>query len=46
MVNPLLLTTTMGWFGWAVSASKEELWIGPEIFFSLLNFGQGVGGIA
>ncbi|KAI5117939.1 hypothetical protein M0805_002052 [Coniferiporia weirii] len=46
MAIPLFLSTTMGWFGWAVSASKEELWIGPVIFFSLLNFGQAVGSIA
>ncbi|KAH8109264.1 MFS general substrate transporter, partial [Phellopilus nigrolimitatus] len=46
MVFPLFITTTMGWFGWAVSANLEQLWIGPEIFFSLINFGQAVASIA
>lgn len=36
----------MGWFGWAISANMEELWVGPAIFFSLINFGQAVGSIA
>ncbi|EGN99475.1 hypothetical protein SERLA73DRAFT_168884 [Serpula lacrymans var. lacrymans S7.3] len=46
MVIPLLLATTIGWFGWAISANMQELWIGPAIFYSLLNFGQAVGSIA
>ena len=36
----------MGWFGWAISAYLTEPWIGPEIFFSLINFGQAIGSIA
>ena len=46
MVIPLFITSTMGWFGWAVSAHLEQLWIGPEIFYSLINFGQAVASIA
>ncbi|KAH7922411.1 MFS general substrate transporter [Leucogyrophana mollusca] len=46
MVIPLLVSTTIGWFGWAISANLLELWIGPAVFYSLLNFGQAVGSIA
>lgn len=46
MFIPLLISSTMGWFGWAISAHLEQLWIGPAIFYSLINFGQAVGGIA
>ncbi|KIJ62925.1 hypothetical protein HYDPIDRAFT_176332 [Hydnomerulius pinastri MD-312] len=46
IIIPLLISTTIGWFGWAISASLLELWIGPAVFYSLLNFGQAVGSIA
>ncbi|KAH8116719.1 MFS general substrate transporter [Phellopilus nigrolimitatus] len=46
MIIPLIISTTIGYFGWAISASLEELWIAPAIFYSLINFGQAVGGIA
>ncbi|KIJ57868.1 hypothetical protein HYDPIDRAFT_103703 [Hydnomerulius pinastri MD-312] len=46
MIIPLLVATTIGWFGWAISANLLELWIGPAVFYSLLNFGQAVGSIA
>jgi len=26
-------------FGWAISAHKAEAWIGPVMFFGILNFG-------
>ncbi|KAH7906864.1 major facilitator superfamily domain-containing protein [Hygrophoropsis aurantiaca] len=46
MIIPLLVATTIGWFGWAISANLLELWIGPAVFYSLLNFGQAVGSVA
>lgn len=33
----------MGFFGWAISANLAELWIGPVIFFGILNFGIVIG---
>ncbi|KAH8109544.1 MFS general substrate transporter [Phellopilus nigrolimitatus] len=45
MIIPLFISTTMGWFGWAISANLKELWIGPAVFYSLINFGQAVGAI-
>ncbi|EJD46874.1 MFS general substrate transporter [Auricularia subglabra TFB-10046 SS5] len=46
MIIPVLVTQTMGWFGWAISAHLLEPWIAPAIFDSLINFGQAVAGIA
>ncbi|KAF8588854.1 MFS general substrate transporter [Ramaria rubella] len=33
----------MGFFGWAISANKGEAWIGPVMFFGILNFGIIIG---
>jgi len=33
----------MGFFGWAISANKAEAWIGPVMFFGILNFGIIIG---
>ncbi|KAH8116697.1 hypothetical protein DFH11DRAFT_1576823, partial [Phellopilus nigrolimitatus] len=42
MVIPLTISSTIGYFGWAVSASLEEPWIAPAIFYSLINFDMHV----
>ncbi|KAH8112106.1 MFS general substrate transporter [Phellopilus nigrolimitatus] len=34
---------SMGFFGWGISANLHELWIGPVIFFGLINFGITIG---
>ena len=46
MIIPMLISTTMGWFGWAISGHNVDPWIGPTIFYSLINFGQAVGTLA
>ena len=46
MIIPMLISMTMGWFGWAISGHLTQPWIGPEIFYSLINFGQAVGSLA
>ncbi|KAF8466523.1 major facilitator superfamily domain-containing protein [Gautieria morchelliformis] len=33
----------MGFFGWAISAHLGEAWIGPVMFFGILNFGVVIG---
>lgn len=43
---PFFIFSTMGWFGWAISAHLKEPWIGPTIFYSLLNFAQAISSIA
>jgi len=34
---------TMGFFGWGISANNLDPWIGPVIFFGLINFGITIG---
>ncbi|PAV15819.1 MFS general substrate transporter [Pyrrhoderma noxium] len=34
---------SMGFFGWGISANKLDPWIGPVIFFGLINFGITIG---
>lgn len=43
---PTTIVFSIGWFGWALAAHYKVHWIGPEIFYSLINFGQAVGSIA
>ncbi|EJD04924.1 MFS general substrate transporter [Fomitiporia mediterranea MF3/22] len=33
----------MGFFGWGISADIHDPWIGPVIFFGLINFGITIG---
>ncbi|KAL5478934.1 hypothetical protein ACEPAI_2221 [Sanghuangporus weigelae] len=33
----------MGFFGWGISAHVHDPWIGPVIFFGLINFGVTIG---
>lgn len=46
LMFPFFIFSTMGWFGWAISAHLKEPWIGPTIFYSLLNFAQAISSIA
>jgi len=46
MILPTLIFTTIGWYGWAISANLLDLWIGPAVFYSLLNFGQALASVA
>lgn len=46
MMIPAMISFIIGWFGWAISAHYKALWIGPAIFYSLINFGQAIVGIA
>ncbi|TFK56679.1 MFS general substrate transporter [Heliocybe sulcata] len=34
---------SMSFFGWGISANKEDPWIGPVFFFGLANFGITLG---
>ncbi|EPQ60393.1 MFS general substrate transporter [Gloeophyllum trabeum ATCC 11539] len=34
---------SMAFFGWGISANKEDPWIGPVFFFGLANFGITLG---
>ncbi|KAI5118632.1 hypothetical protein M0805_006999 [Coniferiporia weirii] len=34
---------SMGFFGWGISANIRDPWIGPVIFFGLINFGITIG---
>ncbi|KAL5485631.1 hypothetical protein ACEPAI_6672 [Sanghuangporus weigelae] len=43
---PTIIAFSIGWFGWALAAHYKVHWIAPEIFYSLINFGQAVGSIA
>jgi len=45
MVVPMLVCTTIGWFGWAITAHFHVLWIAPAIFYSLITFGLAVGSV-
>ncbi|KAL5525242.1 hypothetical protein ACEPAF_9111 [Sanghuangporus sanghuang] len=33
----------MGFFGWGISAHVQDPWIGPVVFFGLVNFGVTIG---
>jgi len=37
---------SMGFFGWGISANKGDPWIGPVIFFGMINFGITIGASA
>ncbi|KIJ51227.1 hypothetical protein M422DRAFT_244411 [Sphaerobolus stellatus SS14] len=51
-MSPFIFTTiaailcgplTDYFFGWAISANQQEAWIGPVMFFGILNFGIIIG---
>ncbi|KAH8116746.1 MFS general substrate transporter, partial [Phellopilus nigrolimitatus] len=45
MIIPLFIMSTIGFFGFAITAGLEKPWIAPAIFYAIINFGQAVGTI-
>ena len=45
MMMPLFIISTIGWFGWAISAHLRQRWIVPAIFYSLISFGHAINHI-
>ncbi|KAL5498209.1 hypothetical protein ACEPAH_2339 [Sanghuangporus vaninii] len=43
LVSFYAVFSCMGFFGWGISAHVQDPWIGPVIFFGLVNFGVTIG---